>query len=245
MNDALSSARRDNATVHGRFAAVARTHPERIALASDASSLTYAELDARSDRVAAALAAAGVEPGSYVALLMERSVESIVVVIGVLKAGAAYLPIDTRWPVERVAFALRDADVAAIVADEGLDILAEDIPLFTVASLEAPASYTTVADGDGSGDDPAYAMYTSGSTGTPKGVEIRHASILRLVLRSDYIDFDAPGCCTRHRWVSMRRPSRFSRRCSMAAPASSTASVCPPAAASPAPWSAMVPRSPG
>ncbi|HXP02138.1 MAG TPA: amino acid adenylation domain-containing protein, partial [Luteibacter sp.] len=192
MNDALSSARRDNATVHGRFAAVARTHPERIALASDASSLTYAELDARSDRVAAALAAAGVEPGSYVALLMERSVESIVVVFGVLKAGAAYLPIDTRWPVERVAFALRDADVAAIVADEGLDILAEDIPLFTVASLEAPASYTKVADGDGSGDDLAYAMYTSGSTGTPKGVEIRHASILRLVLRSDYIDFDAP-----------------------------------------------------
>src|ERR1700754_1507970 len=136
MNDALSSARRDNATVHGRFAAVARPHPERIALASDASSLTYAELDARSDRVAAALAAAGVEPGSYVALLMERSVESIVVVFGVLKAGAAYLPIDTRWPVERVAFALRDADVAAIVADEGLEILSDEIPLFTVSALE-------------------------------------------------------------------------------------------------------------
>src|ERR1700754_57200 len=195
MNDALSSARRDNATVHGRFAAVARTHPERIALASDASSLTYAELDARSDRVAAALAAAGVEPGSYVALLMERSVESIVVVFGVLKAGAAYLPIDTRWPAERVAFALRDAEVAAIVADEGLDILNEDIPLFTVNSLETSTfGWTSPLKRlpRGSADDLAYAMYSSGSTGTPKGVEIRHVSILRLVLRSDYIDFDAP-----------------------------------------------------
>ena len=101
MNDALPSSRTGADTVHGRFASVAAAWPDRIAVASDTSSLTYAELDARSDRIAAALAEAGVEPGSYVALLMERSVEAIVAVFGVLKAGAAYLPIDTRWPVER------------------------------------------------------------------------------------------------------------------------------------------------
>ncbi len=173
--------------------------PERTAVASDACGLTYAELDACSDRVAAGLVAAGVEPGSYVALLMERSVEAIVALFGVLKAGAAYLPIDTRWPAERVAFALRDADVAAIVADETLDFVSEDVPLFTVAALEAQTggwagkrSPLKRLPHAGSGDDLAYAMYTSGSTGTPKGVEIRHASILRLVLRSDYVDFDAP-----------------------------------------------------
>lgn len=200
MNQTLSAAGQDTGTVHGRFATVAKAHPERTAVASDGSSLTYAELDACSDRVAAGLMAAGVEPGSYVALLMERSVEAIVALFGVLKAGAAYLPIDTRWPTERVAFALRDADVAAIVADETLDFVSEDVPLFTVAALEAQtggwagkrSSPLTRLPHAGSGDDLAYAMYTSGSTGTPKGVEIRHASILRLVLRSDYIDFDAP-----------------------------------------------------
>jgi amino acid adenylation domain-containing protein len=199
MNDALSSSRHGADTVHGRFVSVARDCPERIAIASDTSSLTYAELDARSDRVAAGLVAAGVEPGSYVALLMERSVEAIVALFGVLKAGAAYLPIDTRWPVERVAFALRDADVTAIVADEGLEILGDEIPQFTVSGLEvgggehaSPLKRLLQGDTGGTGADIAYAMYTSGSTGTPKGVEIRHIAILRLVLRSDYIDFDAP-----------------------------------------------------
>ncbi len=196
MNDALSNSRHGDDTVHGRFVSVARACPERIAVASDVSSLTYAELDVRSDRIAAGLVAAGVEPGSYVALLMERSVEAIVALLGVLKAGAAYLPIDTRWPVERVAFALRDADVAAIVADERLEILGDEIPLFTVSGLEVgggehPSPLKRLLQGD-EGADIAYAMYTSGSTGTPKGVEIRHVAILRLVLRSDYIDFDAP-----------------------------------------------------
>ncbi|MGF6709342.1 amino acid adenylation domain-containing protein [Luteibacter sp. W1I16] len=218
MNRALSIAGDDTGTVHGRFAAVAKAFPERTAVASDASSLTYAELDSRSDRVASGLVAAGVEPGSYVALLMERSADAIVAAFGVLKAGAAYLPIDTRWPAERVAFALRDADVAAIVADETLDFVSDDVPLFTVASLDTqtsswpsplwePTLSAIPRSGRdpgghpsplkriphvGSGEDLAYAMYTSGSTGTPKGVEIRHTSILRLVLRSSYIDFDAP-----------------------------------------------------
>ena len=234
MNQIFSTAAHDTGTVHGRFAMMAKAYPERTAVVSDASSLTYAELDACSDRVAAGLVAAGVEPGSYVALLMERSVEAIIALFGVLKAGAAYLPIDTRWPTERVAFALRDADVAAIVADETLDFVSDEIPLFTVASLETQtASWSTPlwepassasplweptlsaiprsgqdsgkhpsplkrlphagpVPHPGSGDDLAYAMYTSGSTGTPKGVEIRHTSILRLVLRSDYVDFDAP-----------------------------------------------------
>jgi amino acid adenylation domain-containing protein len=196
MNEVLSSAGYDAGTVHGRFSAVAEAFASRVAVASDTSSLTYAQLDARSDRVAAGLLAAGVEPGSYVALLMERSVEAIVAVFGVLKAGAAYLPIDTRWPAERVAFALRDADVAAIIADNGMEIVSDEVAVFSVVALETGhrehLSPLKRLPHGGDESDLAYAMYTSGSTGTPKGVEIRHASILRLVLRSDYVDFDAP-----------------------------------------------------
>ncbi|SEO95503.1 amino acid adenylation domain-containing protein [Luteibacter sp. UNC138MFCol5.1] len=203
MNDAATAARHDATTVHGRFADVAKAWPARAAVVSDTATLSYAELDARSDRVAASLAAAGVEHGSYVAMLMDRSVEAIVTLFGVLKAGAAYLPIDTRWPAERIAFALRDADVAAVVIDDGIGFDADEVPTFTLAGLEGGTFGELVAstrsrasalpqEGANQGGDLAYCMYTSGSTGVPKGVEIRHASILRLVLRSDYIDFDAP-----------------------------------------------------
>lgn len=198
----MTAAGHDTSTVHGRFRAVAKAFAERVALLSDTASLSYAELDARSDRVAANLTAAGVEPGAYVALLLDRSVEAVIALLGVLKAGAAYLPIDTRWPDDRVAFALRDADVAAVVTDDVRDMYEnDDVPVFTLAELEhttpmweAPsgANACEAARPRASGSDLAYAMYTSGSTGTPKGVEIRHVSILRLVLRSDYIDFNAP-----------------------------------------------------
>jgi amino acid adenylation domain-containing protein len=194
MNDAFLPDRPlEPVTVHGRFAAMAARYPARLALASDARSLTYAELDAASDRVASGLVAAGVETGSYVALLMERSTDAVVALFGVLKAGAAYLPLDTRWPAERLAFALRDAGVAAIIADTPDTIDIDDVPAFTLASFDdVMPNFCSFDNAEATGDDLAYAMYTSGSTGTPKGVEIRHKSILRLVLRSDYLDFEAP-----------------------------------------------------
>ena len=194
MNDALFP-EDQSSTVHARFAAVVAICPERTAVVSDMGRLTYADLDARSDRIACGLLAAGVEPGSYVALLMDRSMDAVVAILGVLKAGAAYLPIDTRWPADRVAFALRDADVAAVIGDgPHEDTASGNVPFFTVSELDARFARSNLCGlrVAGAGSDLAYAMFTSGSTGTPKGVEIRHAAILRLVLRSSYIDFNAP-----------------------------------------------------
>lgn len=194
MNDVLPFDPSLDVTVQARFARVVAQWPAQLAVASDDLSLTYAELDARSDAVAAGLSDAGVEPGAYVALLMERSVEALVAVFGVLKAGAAYLPIDASWPAERVSFALRDADVAAVIADVPAEVAGVEVPVFGLGELAAhsPSHRVQARSYGGDGEDLAYAMYTSGSTGTPKGVEIRHRSILRLVLKSDYIDFSAP-----------------------------------------------------
>ncbi|WP_239739800.1 MULTISPECIES: polyketide synthase [Luteibacter] len=190
MNDAIFPDTPDT-TVHARFVRIAALYPQHLAVASDELSLSYAELNEQSDRVAAGLRSAGVESGSYVALLMERSAEAIVAILGVLKAGAAYLPIDGSWPEDRIRFALTDADVAAVIADRpgvpGLD----EVAVFGLGDLVGGSAIGRARGALLQESSLAYCMFTSGSTGKPKGVEIRHESILRLVLKSHYLDFDA------------------------------------------------------
>ena len=116
-------ARQVTDTVHGLFSQVARAHAAAIAIEEGDRAITYAELDELANRVASALIARGVGVGQCVALLLDRSADAIVALLGVLKAGAAYLPLDPLQPAGRLAFVANDAKAALIVRAEGSDPL--------------------------------------------------------------------------------------------------------------------------
>ncbi|GAB2555245.1 hybrid non-ribosomal peptide synthetase/type I polyketide synthase [Rhodanobacter koreensis] len=187
--NATNVPRRAEDTVHGLFAAVAGKHADKIAVVDDQDSLTYAQLDRRSDGLAARLRDAGVAPGAIVGVMLDRSVDAVSAILGVLKAGAAYLPLDMAYPEERVAFMLDDAGVRVVVTPRVDRVLplAGSIMRVAVAGASEEDIDAACAPVVLDGDALAYVMYTSGSTGTPKGVEIRHRSIIRLVCGVDYI----------------------------------------------------------
>ena len=173
-------------TVHERVAAQAAAHPAAIAIGK----LDYAALDQRANRLAQALVAAGVKPRTFVAVARTAPADIAVAWLAVLKAGAAYLPIDLELPAGRIAFMLKDAGVAHAIADDvaatrftapGLNVLCPDTDTKRIAALPADAPSVEVGPGD-----PAYVLYTSGSTGSPKGVVVPHRAVLRLVCDSDF-----------------------------------------------------------
>ncbi|MFP8961540.1 amino acid adenylation domain-containing protein [Streptomyces nanhaiensis] len=171
-------------------AAHARRTPNAVALRSDTETLTYRELVARSDRLAARLAAAGVGPETRVAVLMDRGVEYAVTALAVLRSGGAYVPLDTRAPSARRARVLSEADAALLVVGPGRppgEQAAGGLPVLDVrdTSDEAPAACGPPLPPA----DPerlACAIFTSGSTGAPKGVAITHGGILALAADSCY-----------------------------------------------------------
>ncbi|TXH25857.1 MAG: amino acid adenylation domain-containing protein, partial [Mycobacterium sp.] len=171
------------------FGTHVRSVPHAVAISDAGAQLTYAELDAASNRVAHLLADRGVGPGSVVALLLSRSTDAIVAMLGVLKVGAAYLPIDITWPSARIAFVLEDAaPVAAIRADPDL------LSGFSgaVVSIADAAGQADSALPMPNADAPAYLIYTSGTTGVPKGVGLTHANVTQLLGTLD-AGLPAPG----------------------------------------------------
>ncbi|WP_233842622.1 polyketide synthase [Dyella sp. 2HG41-7] len=191
--NATAVTRREADSVHDLFAAQALQHPHSLAIESPTLHLSYAELDARANRVAAGLIAAGVNVGAPVALLLERSPEALIAVLGILKAGAAYLPLDPSYPAERLAFVINDARAALIIAGaQSPAIPGVELPVVQLEQLQGDATTTGLPTVDGSA--LAYVMYTSGSTGTPKGVEITHRSIIRLVRDVTYVDLSGEPC---------------------------------------------------
>ncbi len=166
--------------VHELFMQQAARHPERIAVRAENGELSYRELDAASNRLAQHLRQLGVGPGSFVGLYLNRCVEQITAIMGVFKAGGAYLPLPPDYPAERIAFMLEDtgaqvvltasAELSALGSCKGHVICLDDCAALEAAS-DAPVEATPGMQHD------AYVIFTSGSTGKPKGVPITHANL--------------------------------------------------------------------
>jgi amino acid adenylation domain-containing protein len=182
--------------VHGALWTAAQRWPNKVAVRADGRSLTYGQLDVAADRVAGALAAMGVSGGDRVGLYLNKTVEAVAAIYGILRAGAAYVPLDPDAPPARCALIAEDCALAALVADEGRVRALRDIQATVpdrgiVCGGQAPGGFETwdaVQAGAQAGPaggvvdtDLAYILYTSGSTGRPKGVMISHRNALTFV----------------------------------------------------------------
>jgi amino acid adenylation domain-containing protein len=165
------------ANVVERIAATARRVPGRIAVSGGKAALTFAELDAKTLAIAQALRTRGVGRGDIVGVLAARSPQLVAALLGVLRAGAAYLPLDATYPAERIAFMLEDSGARLVLTDAASrDALPQrTCPLFSLEDdlADAPdAEFEPPAP-----EELAYVIYTSGSTGRPKGVQIPHGAL--------------------------------------------------------------------
>jgi len=175
---------------------VART-PDAVAVVSAGRSLTYRELDQRSNQLARHLQLLGVRPETLVGVAVERSVEMMVGLLAILKAGAAYVPMDPSYPVQRIALMIEDSEAQVILATER-----------TRLHLEKTARHVVSIDGDAAaiagngtypvsstarGNNLAYVIYTSGSTGKPKGVMIEHRNVVNFFTGMDRAIGSDPG----------------------------------------------------
>jgi amino acid adenylation domain-containing protein len=170
--------------IHQLFEEQVKRVPNNVALVFEGETMSYAELNARSNRVARYLNRRGVGPDVLVGLCMERSLDMIVGILGIVKAGGAYLPLDPRYPKDRLSFMVQDANPPVILTQYELKSLFPDFQGHLVA-MDADWSEIEWEDASdlacGAGpDNLAYVIYTSGSTGRPKGCQITHANVVRL-----------------------------------------------------------------
>lgn len=175
-----------NECLHQRFERQAARTPKSIAVTCDGESLTYAELNRRANGVAQRLVSLGAGPEVLIGLCVERNLGMVVGILGILKAGAAYLPIDLSYPPERVAFMLEDAGVPVLLSQRSLQ---DSLPKHQGVVLFLDDVTDGVDETPDSGVKPenlAYVIYTSGSTGKPKGCEITHANVVRLFDQTDH-----------------------------------------------------------
>lgn len=185
------------------FEAQAARSPEAIAVVCGELSMNYRELDIASNRLAHELRSRGVEPGSRVAVFLERSPDMVVALLAILKSGSAYVPLDPAYPAERLQYAFNDSRPAAIITQASLCgrlvqeavlaivVDAQSASIASQATESLPATATLA--------DPAYVIYTSGSTGRPKGVEIPHGALINLLCAMR----DRPGLASRDTVVSV------------------------------------------
>jgi amino acid adenylation domain-containing protein/non-ribosomal peptide synthase protein (TIGR01720 family) len=168
----------DLRTAHGVLEDQAREIPSALAIIAHDTRITYRELDERANGVAHALVAEGVAVGDLVGVHVARSIDTIVAMMGVLKTGAAYVPLDPTYPTDHLIALIEDARIGMVISTP---VDAEGLPsgvrVFDIASISVAAD--TAPDIEVRREDPAYVIHTSGSTGRPKGVVITHANLVR------------------------------------------------------------------
>lgn len=180
-------------TLWQRFDEVAAKHGERKAVTFGDRALTYRELDARASELARRLRSLGVGPDSLVGVYLERSIESIVALVGVIKAGGAYLPLDPAYPKDRVAALLEDAQPVVLLTEESLR---HKLPVHSAQEVFLGRDDVQIKSGHNDApfaapDNLAYVIYTSGSTGKPKGVMVTQANVTRLLSSTtEWFHFD-------------------------------------------------------
>jgi natural product biosynthesis luciferase-like monooxygenase protein len=169
--------------LHRLFERAAEATPDRIALECGERRLDYRQLDRRANAMAARLREAGIGAESRVGLLLSRSEAMVVAMLGVLKAGAAYVPLDPTYPRDRLRYVAEHAAIAALVVEPALETLIElpDTPRLRVGQEQADTPPVTALDPG----NAAYVIYTSGSTGTPKGVTLSHRNAVNFLCGMD------------------------------------------------------------
>ncbi|WP_460419162.1 amino acid adenylation domain-containing protein [Pseudomonas sp. microsymbiont 2] len=163
------------------FAEQARAYPDALALSFEGQKLSYQALDQQSSQWAHVLRAEGVVQGDLVGVCLERSLELVVMLLAVLKAGATYVPLDPAYPAERLGYAVENARISLVVST--LSEFPTPVRLLSPqAIIERSVDYPSVAPAiTGDAQAPAYVIYTSGSTGKPKGVVVRHCNLMSLL----------------------------------------------------------------
>ncbi|MFX0595321.1 amino acid adenylation domain-containing protein [Melissospora conviva] len=181
----------DQRNLAAAFAGQVRRNGDRLAVRAADGDLTYAELDARANQLARHLRSLGLRLGDTAAMLMERSGAAIVTMLAIVKAGGVYMALDERYPPQRMAWMIDDADACILISTgavpEGLPgscrvVTLDDASAPLIAAHdESPLGVRSTAE------DPAYVAFTSGSSGRPKGVQVPQRGVLRLVLDADFL----------------------------------------------------------
>ena len=181
-------------SVQMAFEQQAEAQPAAIALLYDGRHLTYNELNVRANRLAHYLKSLGVGPEARVGICVERGLEMLVGVLGILKAGGGYLPLDSKYPLERLTFMIEDSHTEIVIVEQEQ---LERIPATICLTVCIDSEWQLIEKENGanpehltSAENVAYISYTSGSTGRPKGVEVLHKGILRLVRGAEYIELN-------------------------------------------------------
>ncbi|MCW3465953.1 non-ribosomal peptide synthetase [Chitinophaga nivalis] len=179
-------------TIPALFAAQAQQTPDRIALVFEATTFTYKALDEKANQLAHYLQAQyAIQPGDFVGIMLDRSAQLILAILGVLKCGGVYVPVDPEYPAARKAFITKDTGVKVLITqtDYIFDLDYYEGPVFAIDVQLEEANGSVVAPVvDLHADHLAYVMYTSGSMGVPKGVMVPHRGVVRLVKPASFVD---------------------------------------------------------